>query len=262
MGRIMVVTSGKGGVGKSTVTASLGASFAKAGRRTLLIDMDMGLRSLDVMLGLEDKVVYDLADVADGMCRIKQALLQHGTMENLFLLAAAQQRGSDALSTRDCEKVLDMLRDRFDEILIDCPAGAGRGFRNAVTGADGAILVETPDVIALRDAQRMVGLIRRMDIARPQLILNRVLPRHIAKDAPLDPRLYAERLGIPLLGIVPEDEDVPLSCAKGEPAALGASPSGKALERVARRLMGEDVPLVPVTRPGLFARLRRALRSS
>ena len=169
MGEVIVITSGKGGVGKSTLTAGLGVALAGLQRRVALVDMDMGLRSLDIMLGLEHKVVYDLADVADGMCRVKQALIRHPQVEGLWLLSAAQMRGSEALTAHQVERVMNQMRDRFDYVLIDCPAGVGRGFRNAASCASRAILLTTPDVVAMRDAERVVGLLERLDVRAPTL---------------------------------------------------------------------------------------------
>lgn len=256
MGEVIVITSGKGGVGKSTLASGLGVRLAGLGRRAVLIDMDMGLRSLDIMLGLEHKVVYDLADVADGMCRVKQALMKHPQVEGLFLLNAAQMRGSDALTPHQMEKVVNQLRDRFDDVLIDCPAGIGRGFKNAALCADRAILISTPDPIALRDAERVVGLLGRLDVPAPQLVLNRVLPSDMLDESPVGPRAFADRLRLELLGLIPEGEQL----SRRSAGVLSPdTPGGRAIWRIARRMAGESVPIEPVKRPGLLRRIRQAL---
>ncbi len=256
MGDVMVITSGKGGVGKSTLAAGLGLSLARKGKRAVLIDMDMGLRSLDILLGLEHKVVYDLSDVAEGMCRVKQALIRCPDAEGLYLLSAAQTRGSDALTPRAMEGVMNQLRDRFDFILIDSPAGVGRGFRNAASAADGAILVGACDIIAMRDVERVAGLIERQIVKRPFVVLNRVLPRDMT-DPVVGPGAYEERLRLKVLGLVPEDEHMARRAGISD---IGDSDAMRALERIARRLLGEDVPIEPVKRAGLMKRLREALR--
>ena len=255
MGEVIVITSGKGGVGKSTLTAGLGLMLAGLNKRVALIDMDMGLRSLDIMLGLEHKVVFDLADVADGMCRVKQALVKHPQVEGLCLLSAAQMRGSEAVTAHQMERVMNQLRDRFDYILIDCPAGVGRGFKNAASCAERAILCTTPDAVAMRDAERVVGLLERQDVRAPALVLNRVLPRDMLDDCPVGPKAFEERLGLTLLGLIPEDEQL----ARREESLSLTRGTDSAFVRIARRLTGENVPLVPIKRAGLLSRLRQAL---
>lgn len=258
MSEVILITSGKGGVGKSTLAAALGRALAARRRRTVLIDMDMGLRSLDILLGLEHKVVYDLADVAEGMCRVRQALVKHPHMEDLWLLSAAQTRGGEALTPRGMEMVIGQLRDRFDMILIDSPAGVGRGFYNAASCADRALIVATPDPIALRDAERVVGLLERHGVRADGVILNRVLPRDM-EDEHVGPRAFEERLRLTVMGLVPEEAHFNRRLDARTGADPGSSSADRAMDRIARRMLGETVALEPIARPPLLRRLYLAL---
>ena len=248
---VVAITSGKGGVGKSTLTAAAGLCLAQAGKRVCLIDMDMGLRSLDIMLGLENKVVFDLADVAEGMCRVKQALVRHEEYPGLCLLSAAQTRGSEAVSALEAQRVVAQLRERFDLVLIDCPAGVGRGFRCALSTAGQAVVVSVPGPVELRDAERVFFLAQHMDLPAPMLVLNRVLPAHMDNEA-YGPQAYLRRLeGARLIGLVPEAAKAPMA-PDGQAA--------QALQVAARNLAGEDMVVKPVLRPPLFKRLAQAIR--
>lgn len=257
MGQSLVITSGKGGSGKSTIALNLGAALAASGRSVVLVDMDMGMRSLDILCGLENRIVYDLADVADGVCRVKQAIVKHPTVMNLSLISAAQTRGSDALSPLRSREVMDELKERFDLVLIDCPAGVGRGFRSAASGADRALIVSLTDPVSLRDAERVAGLLQRHDILRPLLAFNRVRPAR-RREGAKNPLEYADRLNLPLVGLIPEDELLGFAPPE-RPAALGRSPGGRAIHELSRRLMGEDLPLAPPRRDRLIKRIARAI---
>jgi septum site-determining protein MinD len=258
MGQSLVVTSGKGGSGKSTVALNLGAAMAAAGRSVVLVDMDMGMRSLDILCGLENRIVYDLADVADGICRVKQAIVKHPKVSGLSLISAAQTRGSDAISPARSREVMDELKDRFDMVIIDCPAGVGRGFRNAASGADKALVVALVDPVSLRDAERVAGLLERADILSPALALNRVRHQKTYKAGALTPLEFSDRLTLPLIGLIPEDPSV--ACAPPEkPVSMGNSPAGRALRDLSHRLLGEDLPLAPVRREPLIKRIARAI---
>ena len=257
MGHSLVITSGKGGSGKSTVAVNLGAALAAAGKSVVLVDMDMGMRSLDILLGLENRIVYDLADVADGLCRVKQAIVKHPSLPGLSLISAAQTRGSDALSPHRAREVMEELKDRFDFVLIDCPAGVGRGFRNAASGADQALIVSLTDPVSLRDAERVAGLLERSDILKPLLAFNRVLPKRGRKALNLIQE-GARRLNLPLIGIIPEDPSLP-GASPDKPAALGPHPAGRAIRELSRRLLGEDLPLAPIRREPLIKRIARAI---
>ena len=259
MGQSLVITSGKGGSGKSTVALNLGVALAASGRSVVLVDMDMGMRSLDILCGLENRIVYDLADVADGICRVKQAIVKHPTVSNLSLISAAQTRGSDALTPVRSREVIDELKQRFDLVLIDCPAGVGRGFRNAASGADRALIVSLTDPVSIRDAERVAGLLERYDILRPMLAFNRVRPARGRKGAFLSSE-SAERLNLKLIGLIPEDDSL-AGASPERPAALGKSPGGRAITELSRRLMGEDLPLTPPRRERLIKRIARAINS-
>jgi septum site-determining protein MinD len=258
MGESLVITSGKGGSGKSTVAVNLGAALAARGQSVVLVDMDMGMRSLDVMCGLENRIVYDLADVAEGLCRVKQAILKHPTIPGLSLVSAAQTRGSEAISPQRSREVMEALKERFDLVVIDCPAGVGRGFRNAAAGADRALIVSTIDPVSLRDAERVSGLLARYDILSPLLALNRVRYRQVRGGA-LTAAAFAERLGLPLVGMIPEDASLPLATAE-KPAVCGRGAAGLALLDMARRIAGEDVPLAPFRKERLIRRIVGAIR--
>ncbi|MDL2206962.1 septum site-determining protein MinD, partial [Eubacteriales bacterium OttesenSCG-928-N13] len=227
MSQAIVMVSGKGGTGKSTLTCALGRLLAKAGKRVVLLDMDMGMRSLDLMLGAQDRVVYDLVDVVEGICSLKQALIKLDD-PNLNLINASQLRGSDATSPARMDQIVQKLKSRFDYVLIDCPAGVGKGFANAISGADKAILVTTPDAVSMRDAERVAGLLMKHDIADRQLVINRMPNRRMDDDVPDMDRMQ-QAIKIPLLGWVPEDPSVAHSSGKGEAA--------DAFSRIAARLM-------------------------
>jgi septum site-determining protein MinD len=213
------------------------------------------MRSLDILCGLENRIVYDLADVADGICRVKQAIVKHPTVNGLSLVSAAQTRGSDALSPQRSREVMEELKQRFDLVLIDCPAGVGRGFRNAASGADRALIVSLADPVSLRDAERVAGLLERCDILRPDLAFNRIRPARRGARAEME---SAERLNLNLIGLIPEDPAL-ASAPTERPAALGASPAGRAIRELSRRLMGEDLPLTPLRRERLIKRIARAI---
>lgn len=236
MGKAIVITSGKGGVGKSTSAASIGAGLASAGKRTLLIDMDIGLRSLDMMLGAENETVYDLIDVATGMCGIDQALYQDKHHDLLYLLPASQQTDSSAVLPTDMMGLMYSLKDMFDYILIDCPAGIGRGFRNAIAAADEAILIITPDGISLRSAERAKQLLSLEGIDSFCLLINRVNRKN-----PVHTDECIHRLGIPVLGFIPEDPAVSKAASLGISVLDTESEAGDAFERAVRRLMGETI---------------------
>ncbi|MBQ3080538.1 MAG: septum site-determining protein MinD [Clostridia bacterium] len=236
MGKVIVITSGKGGVGKSTTAASIGAGLAGAGKRTLLIDMDVGLRSLDMMLGAENEMVYDLTDLASGICSFDQALYQDKKRDKLFMLPSAQQTDSSSITPSDMKALMYSLKDMFDFVLLDCPAGIGRGFRNACASADAAILVLTPDGISLRSAERAKQLMELDGISDVQILINRV-----SKKNPLSTDECIHRLQLPVLGFIPEDDAVPLSAGRGCAVIDTESVAGDAFERIVRRLLGETV---------------------
>jgi septum site-determining protein MinD len=245
MARVITVTSGKGGVGKTTTTANLGTALAMQGQRVVVVDADIGLRNLDVVMGLENRIVYDLVDVVEGRCRLRQALIKDKRFPELFLLPAAQTRDKDAVSTEDMIELSNALRREFDFVMIDSPAGIEAGFRNAIAGADEVLIVTTPEVSAVRDADRIVGLVEAFDKGHPRLILNRIRPQMVNRGEMMSKEDVVEILAIDLIGVVPDDESIVTSTNRGETAVtVRASQAGRAFTDIARRLMGEDVPMM------------------
>jgi len=260
LGKSIVITSGKGGVGKTTTTANLGMALAQRGARVALVDADIGLRNLDVLLGLENRIVYDLVDVVEGFCRLRQALIRDKRCENLFLLPAAQTRDKTAVSPDQMRALVAELKESFDVVLIDSPAGIEQGFQNAVAGADEAVVVTTPEVSAVRDADRIIGLLEAQEFHAPRLVINRIRPAMVSRGDMMDINDILEILAIDLVGVVPEDEHIVVSTNRGEPAVLqNSSLAGRAYRNIAARLMGEDVPFLDLqsANGGLLGRLRR-----
>ena len=248
MSEVIVITSGKGGVGKTTTSANLGTGLALAGKKVAMIDADIGLRNLDVIMGLENRIVYDLIDVVEGNCRLKQALIKDKRYDNLFLLPAAQTRDKDAVSPEQMQKLCDTLKEEFDYIIIDCPAGIEQGFKNAIAGADRAIVVTTPEVSAVRDADRIIGLLEANELNNPMLILNRIRVDMVKKGDMMAMEDVTEILAIDILGIVPDDESIVVSANKGEPAVTDSnSKAGQAYRNIAQRIMGNEVPLMELS---------------
>jgi len=245
MGEVIVITSGKGGVGKTTTTANLGTGLALKEKKVVLIDADIGLRNLDLVMGLENRIVYDLVNVVEGTCRIKQALIKDKRFEGLFLLPAAQTRDKNAVSPEQMIRLCDDLKEEFDYILVDCPAGIEQGFKNAIAGADRAVVVTTPEVSAVRDADRVIGILEANEIRKSMLLINRVRPDMVKKGDMMSIEDIIDILAIDLIGVVPDDENIIISTNRGEPAVAEAkSLAGQAYRNITRRLMGEDVPLI------------------
>ncbi len=261
--QIITVTSGKGGVGKTTATANLGAALAELGNRVVCLDADIGLRNLDVVMGLENRIVYDFVDVVEGRCKLRQALIRDKRLENLFLFPAAQTRDKTAVSPKDMVKLSDELRKEFDWILIDSPAGIERGFRNAIAPADIVVIVTNPEVSAVRDADRIIGLIEAEEKGPARLILNRVKPEMVRRGDMLGTDDILDVLAIELIGIVPEDEQVTVATNQGVPVVLNASSrAGKAFRNIARRLSGEDVPFESLDgRDGFFGKITKLMKA-
>lgn len=243
MGEVIVITSGKGGVGKTTSTANLGTGLALQGKKVALLDTDIGLRNLDVVMGLENRIVYDLVDVVEGNCKIKQALIKDKRYEGLFLLPAAQTKDKNAVKPDQMKKLCNELKKDFDYIIIDCPAGIEQGFKNAISGADRAIVVTTPEVSAVRDADRIIGLLEANEIKEPRLLLNRVREDMVKKGDMMSTDDVVEILAIDLIGVVPDDQSIIVSTNKGEPAVTdNKSIAGKSYRDIVKRIMGEEVP--------------------
>ncbi len=259
-GKCIVITSGKGGVGKTTTTANLGTGLALLGRRVCLVDADIGLRNLDVVMGLENRIVYDLVEVVEGKCKLRNALIKDKRCENLFLLPAAQTREKDAVTPQQMRDLCAQLKEEFDYVLVDCPAGIEHGFRNAIAGADEAIIVTTPEVAAVRDADRIIGLLEANELYEPRLIVNRIRPDMVRRGDMMDIDDVIEILAIPLLGVVPDDEEIVVATNKGEPVVYdNRSLAGKAYRNIVRRLEGEDVPFLSLESDGFLDRVRRLI---
>jgi septum site-determining protein MinD len=256
---VIVITSGKGGVGKTTTTANLGTGIAISGKKVVLVDADIGLRNLDVVMGLENRIVYDLVDVTEGNCRLKQALIRDKRYENLFLLPAAQTKDKSAVSPEQMKQLCNDLRKDFDFVIIDCPAGIEQGFKNAIAGADRAIIVSTPEVSAVRDADRIIGLLEAAEMGNPKLIINRIRPKMVKKGDMMDIDDMIDILAIDLLGVVPEDEHIVVSTNRGEPAVCNdQSKASQAYRNIVRRMLGENVPLMSLEiEDGLLDKLKK-----
>jgi septum site-determining protein MinD len=259
--RILTITSGKGGVGKTTTTANLGSALALQGKKVAVLDADIGLRNLDAVLGLENRIVYDLVDVVEGQCRLRQALVKDRRVPELYLLPAAQTRDKNAVNSVQMQQLCQQLRHEFDFVLIDSPAGIEQGFRNAIVGADEIIIVANPEMASVRDADRIIGLVEAAGKPEPRLILNRLRPEMMKRGDMMDVADVLEVLGIDLLGIVPEDENIIVAINKGEPIVYDKrTRAGRAYLNAAQRILGEEVPLEEVVEtPSLLERLRRLM---
>jgi len=261
MSEVYVITSGKGGVGKTTTSANVGAGLAIVGKKVVLVDADIGLRNLDVVMGLENRIVYDIIDVIEGRCRLKQALIKDKRYESLFLLPAAQTKDKDAVNPEQMKKLCEQLREEFDYVLLDCPAGIEQGFKNAIAGADKAIVVTTPEVSAVRDADRIVGLLEAAEVRNPLLILNRIRPDMVKRGDMMALDDVTELLAIDVLGVVPDDEAIVISTNKGEPCVADSkSLAGQAFRDIVQRILGETVPLMNLdVEDGLLAKIKKKI---
>jgi septum site-determining protein MinD len=259
---IITITSGKGGVGKTTATANLGAALALLKRRVVAIDADIGLRNLDVVMGLENRIVYDLVDVVEGVCRLRQAMIRDKRLEELYLLPAAQTRDKTAVSPDNMVAVCEQLRQDFDFVLIDSPAGIEQGFKNAIAPADQVLIITTPEISAVRDADRIIGLVDAEEKGPARLIINRLKPDMVRRGDMMATADVVDLLAIELVGIVPEDESILIYTNKGTPAVLeDKSPAGRAFCNIAQRLLGEEVPFMAIKEdPNLLERLARFIR--
>ena len=256
MSEVIVVTSGKGGVGKTTTTANIGYALARHGFEVLLIDTDIGLRNLDVVMGLENRIVYNLVDVVEGNCRHQQAIIRDKQCDTLSLLPAAQTRDKSAVSPEQMIKLINQLKPDYDYIIIDCPAGIEQGFKNAIAAAKRAIVVTTPEVSAIRDADRIIGLLEKNQIRNSSLIVNRIRMDMVRRGDMMSIDDVTEILSIPLIGAIPDDEQVVVATNQGEPVISLDSLAGKAYTNICKRILGLEVPFLNLSgHQGLFSKL-------
>ncbi|PSN13427.1 septum site-determining protein MinD [filamentous cyanobacterium CCP5] len=264
MTRIIVMTSGKGGVGKTTCSANLGMALAQRGSKVAVVDADFGLRNLDLLLGLENRIVFTALDVLAGEAKIEKALVKDKRQPNLALLAAAQNRSKESITPEQMKQLVEQLKGKFDYVLIDCPAGIEMGFQNAIAAAEEAIIVTTPEISAVRDADRVIGLLEAHDVKVMKLLINRLKPAMVEAEQMMSVQDVLDILAVPLLGVIPDDERVIVASNRGEPLVLEQklSLAGVAFSNVARRLQGEKVDFIDLSaaHDDVFARLRRFLR--
>ena len=258
MSEVIVITSGKGGVGKTTTTANLGTGLAMMGQKVVLIDTDIGLRNLDVVMGLENRIVYNLVDVVEGNCRVKQALIKDKRHGNLFLLPSAQTRDKTSVTPEQMRKLVEELKEDFDYILLDCPAGIEQGFKNAIAGADRALVVTTPEVSAIRDADRIIALLEAGGIKKTELIVNRVRIDLVKRGDMMSIDDVVDILAINLIGAVPDDENIVIATNNGEPLVGSDALAGQAYMNICKRVMGEEVPMLDLDiNGGIWSKITR-----
>ena len=256
MSEVIVITSGKGGVGKTTTVANIGTGLAAMGKKVAVVDTDIGLRNLDVVMGLENRIVYNLVDVINGSCRLKQALIRDRRHSELYLLPSAQTKDKTAVSPEQMIKLTDDLREEFDYVLLDCPAGIEQGFKNAIAGAQRSIVVTTPEVSSIRDADRIIGLLEASGIRKNELLINRLRVDMVRRGDMMSVEDVTEILAIDLLGVIPDDESVVVATNQGEPVVGEDSLAGKCYQNICRRLLGEEVPISDFNhKPGLRSKL-------
>ena len=256
MSEVIVVTSGKGGVGKTTTSANVGTGLAKLEYKVVLIDTDIGLRNLDVVMGLENRIVYNLVDVVEGNCRAKQAMIKDKRYPNLFLLPSAQTRDKSSVTPEQMVKLVEELKEEFDYIILDCPAGIEQGFQNAIAAADRALVVTTPEVSAIRDADRIIGLLDAKEIKKIDLIVNRLRMDMVKKGDMMSIEDVVDILAIDLIGAVPDDENIVISTNQGEPLVGNSSLAGQAYMNICKRIIGEEVPMLDLDgNKGFFAKV-------
>lgn len=245
IGTAVVITSGKGGVGKTTTTANIGTGLAILGKSVVVVDADIGLRNLDVVMGLENRIVYDIVDVVEKNCRLKQGLIRDKRYDKLYLLPAAQTKDKSAVKPEQMLELVNNLKKEFDYVIIDSPAGIEQGFQNSIAGADMAIIVTTPEISAVRDADRVIGLLEAKGLQDPRLVINRIRPEMVKRGDMMNIDDIIDILAIDLLGIVPDDEAIVISTNKGEPVVIEEKAmSGKAFRNITRRIIGEEVELL------------------
>lgn len=252
MSEVIVITSGKGGVGKTTTTANIGMGLAQMDKRVVLVDTDIGLRNLDVVLGLENRIIYNLVDVIEGTCRLKQALIRDKHYPELYLLPSAQTRDKSSVSPEQMKKLVEQLREDFDYVILDCPAGIEQGFQNAVAGADRALVVTTPEVSAIRDADRIIGLLRKNKIRKIDLIINKIRIDMVKRGDMMSTDDVMEILPVDLIGALPDDEQVVIGTNQGETVIEMDSVAGQVYMNICHRILGEEVPYLDLDKQSGF----------
>ncbi len=261
MSEVIVITSGKGGVGKTTTTANVGTGLAKLGKKVVLIDADTGLRNLDVVLHLENDIVNTSVDIVEGKCDIQDAMIQDKRYPNMFLLPTSQKKDKSAINPEQMKAIIDALRPEFDYILVDCPAGIEQGFNTAIAGADRAIVVATPEVSAVRDADRIIGLLETNEMGKINLVVNRIRMDMVQRGDMLSSEDVVDILAVKLIGIVPDDENIVISTNKGEPLVGSDTLAGKAYMNVCKRIMGEDVEFLDLqVKKGFMSKLHKLFK--
>lgn len=257
MSEVIVITSGKGGVGKTTTTANVGTGLAQLNKKVIMIDTDIGLRNLDVVMGLENRIVYNLVDVIEGKCRLKQALIKDKKYPDLCLLPSAQTRDKDSVTPEQMQQLVEELKQEFDYILLDCPAGIEQGFKNAIAGADRALVVTTPEVSAIRDADRIIGLLEANEMKRIDLVVNRLRMDMVKRGDMMNVADVCDILAVNLIGAVPDDEQIVVSTNQGEPLVGSNSLAGQAYANISRRVTGEEVPFLDLeAKQGVFSKIK------
>lgn len=244
MSEVIVVTSGKGGVGKTTTSANVGTGLAAMGKRVVLIDTDIGLRNLDVVMGLESRIVYNLVDVCEGKCRIKQALIRDKRHPSLYLMPSAQTKDKTAVRPEQMVRMVAQLKEQFDFIILDCPAGIEQGFKNAIAGADRAFVVTTPEVSAIRDADRIIGLLEADEFKQIDLIINRMRPDMVRRGDMMSANDVVDILALNLIGIIPDDENVVIATNQGEPLVGNNTLAGRSYQDICLRILGKEIPFM------------------
>ena len=263
MGEVIVITSGKGGVGKTTVTANLSVSLSLLGKKVIAIDTDIGLRNLDVVMGLENSIVYNIVDVIEGNCRLKQAIIRDKRFRNLYLLPSAQSKDKSCINQYQMINLTNELKQKFDYVLIDCPAGIEQGFKNAIAGADRAIVVTTPEVSAIRDADRIIGLLEANEVQKTELIVNRLRMDMVKRGDMMSVEDVCDILAIPLLGAVPDDENIVISTNQGEPLVGSECLAGQAYSNICRRILGETVEFLNLEeKQSVFDKLKNLFKKN
>ena len=255
MSEVIVITSGKGGVGKTTTVANIGTGLAMLGKKVVVVDTDIGLRNLDVVLGLENRIVYNLVDVINGSCRLRQALIKDKRHPDLCLLPSAQTKDKSAVSPEQMIKLTDDLREQFDYILLDCPAGIEQGFKNAIAGADKALVVTTPEVSAIRDADRIIGLLEAEELKKIELVINRIRMDMVKRGDMMSVEDVVDILAIDLIGVVPDDESIVIATNEGEPLVGSDTQAGRAFDNICHRVLGEEVPIMEFETEGILKKI-------